>query len=68
MGVDPRPFVMAVCFAASAAFMTPMGYQSNLMVYGRGGYHFLDFIRVAAPLNFIFWIVAKLMIPLFWPF
>lgn len=68
MGVDPRPFVVAVCFAASAAFMTPMGYQSTLMVYGPGGYHFLGFIRVGAPLNCIFWIVATLMIPLFWAF
>ncbi|HYN39206.1 MAG TPA: SLC13 family permease [Rhodospirillales bacterium] len=67
MGVDPRPFVVAVMFAASASFATPIGYQTNTFVYGAGGYRFLDFTKVGLPLNIILWIAASFIIPLFWP-
>jgi di/tricarboxylate transporter len=68
LGVDSRPFVLAVCFAASAAFMTPMGYQTNLMVHTAGEYRFVDYIRFGAPLSLLAWVVTTLLIPVFWPF
>ncbi|HEY0072667.1 MAG TPA: SLC13 family permease [Abditibacteriaceae bacterium] len=68
MDVSPRPFAIAVMFAASLAFATPIGYQTNLMVYAPGGYKFSDFTRIGLPLNIILWILCTALIPLLWPF
>jgi di/tricarboxylate transporter len=67
LGHDPRPFVVAVMFSATLAFATPVGYQTNMMVYGPGGYRFSDFARVGVPLNIIVMLVACALIPLIWP-
>jgi di/tricarboxylate transporter len=68
MGVSPRPFMVAVMMAASAAFATPFGYQTNVLVYQLGRYSYLDFMRIGLPLNLITWIVGLLVIPQVFPF
>ncbi|MEL7215270.1 MAG: SLC13 family permease [Pseudomonadota bacterium] len=67
IGVDPRPLVVAVMVAASASFATPIGYQTNTLVYGPGGYRFTDFMRVGIPLNISLGLISALVIPLLWP-
>ncbi len=67
LGVDPRPLVVAVMVAASASFATPIGYQTNTLVYGPGGYRFTDFARIGIPLNLALGVLSSALIPLFWP-
>ncbi|UCG53903.1 MAG: SLC13 family permease [Dehalococcoidia bacterium] len=67
MNVDPRPFLIAITFAASTSFATPVGYQTNTMIYSPGGYRFWDFIRIGGPLNLVFLGIAVILIPLIWP-
>jgi di/tricarboxylate transporter len=68
LGVDPRPFIVAVMFAASAGFALPIGYQTHMFVYGAGGYKLTDFLRIGVPLDIVFWAVGSLLIPVFFPF
>jgi di/tricarboxylate transporter len=67
LGVDPRPFVVAVMLAASASFLTPIGYQTNTLVYSVGGYRFFDFLRIGAVMNILTFTVAMILIPRLWP-
>ena len=67
LGMDPRPLVVAVMVAASASFATPIGYQTNMLVYGPGGYKFADFLKVGIPLNLSIGVLASLCIPRLWP-
>ncbi|MBM51030.1 MAG: hypothetical protein CMP27_14480 [Roseibacillus sp.] len=67
LGCNPEPFIMAVAFAASTAMATPMGYQTNLLVYGPGGYNYRDFVFFGLPLNILVGVVACLLIPVIWP-
>ncbi|MFN4297316.1 MAG: SLC13 family permease [Brevundimonas sp.] len=68
LGVDARPFIVAVMMAASAAFATPFGYQTNVLVFQIGRYSYMDFVRVGLPMNLITWVVGGLVIPLVFPF
>lgn len=68
LGVDPRPFLVGVMMAASAAFATPFGYQTNVLVFQVGDYKYMDFIRVGVPLNLVTWVAAMIAIPRFFPF
>lgn len=68
LGVNPMPFFMTICIAASASFSSPIGYQTNLIVQGIGGYKFTDFVRVGLPLNIITFLVSIIVIPLVWHF
>lgn len=67
LGIDPRPFVVAVMFAASASFATPIGYQTNTLVYSAGGYRFSDFLKIGVPLNLVMFAASMIVIPMFWP-
>lgn len=67
LGLNFMPFVIAIAMAASASFATPIGYQTNLMVYGPGGYRFSDYLRFGIPLNLLMWTVSMLIIPHIWP-
>jgi di/tricarboxylate transporter len=68
LGVDPKPFIIAVCFGASACFATPIGYQTNLLVYGPGGYRFSDYLKLGMPLNLLVLVMGSIFIPMIWPF
>ncbi len=68
IGVDPRPLVMAVIFAGSASFISPLSYQTNLMVCGPGGYRFGDFVKIGLPLSIVLGVCATILVPIVWPF
>jgi len=68
LGVDFMPFVMSSTIAASCGFGTPIGYQTNLMVYGPGGYRFTDYVRFGGILNLIVWVITATLAPRIWPF
>jgi di/tricarboxylate transporter len=64
---DARPFLIGITLGASACFASPIGYQTNTLVFGAGGYRFSDFLRLGLPINFLYWILASLLVPVFWP-
>jgi di/tricarboxylate transporter len=68
LGVNPKPFIIGICFGASACFATPIGYQTNLLVYAPGGYRFTDYLKLGIPLNLLVIIVASILIPWIWHF
>ncbi|MEY3394107.1 MAG: hypothetical protein RL346_343 [Verrucomicrobiota bacterium] len=68
LGVDFRPFIIVITIAASCAFALPMGYQTHMMVYGPGGYKFVDYLRIGIPLNIIVWVITCILVPMIWSF
>ena len=66
--LDPRPFAIAVTIAASSSYLTPIGYQTNTMVYGLGGYRFTDYARLGLPLTLAVLVAIMVLVPIFWPF
>jgi di/tricarboxylate transporter len=68
LGLDPKPFIISICFGASACFASPLGYQTNLLVYGPGNYRFSDYFRLGIPLNLLVLIMGSIFIPVIWPF
>lgn len=68
LGVNPMPFFVAICIAASASFSSPIGYQTNMIVQGIGNYRFRDFVRAGLPLNLIAFVLTMALVPLFWQF
>lgn len=68
LGVDPTPFFVVICMAASASFSTPIGYQTNLIVQGIGSYKFTDFVKIGLPLNLITFLISVFVIPMIWEF
>lgn len=68
LGTSPMPFAIAIMMGAAASFATPIGYQTNLMVFGPGGYRFSDYLKIGMPLSLLVWLTAVLLIPVFWPF
>jgi di/tricarboxylate transporter len=68
LGIHPKPFIMAVCLGANACYATPIGYQTNLLVYGPGGYRFGDYLKLGIPLNLLVLLMGMWLIPMIWPF
>ena len=66
-GINHESLLVAICFGASASFASPLGYQTNLIVMGPGGYTFRDYLKIGLPLNFLMWAAATVFIPVFWP-
>ena len=68
LGIDPKPFIIGVCFGASACYATPIGYKTNLLVYGPGAYRFSDYLKLGIPLNLLVIVMGTVFIPLIWSF
>jgi di/tricarboxylate transporter len=65
--VNPRAFIVGLCFGASACYATPIGYQTNLLVYAPGGYAFMDYLKLGIPLSVGVWILSSVLVPILWP-